>query len=502
MSQQYIWKYYCPAISTYETVISTSQPTICPNHLVPLNPDFTSIIEAEFYDVVSRGYVNIESQLADNQALKIHASDPNGGIDITAGFGGIEANTTNGIQFNGGAASNFTTSMGNLTLEATAGLVNIDAASGINCGNAASTTPVNIGTSSFTKVVNVGNNTGATAVTIRSGTGKISLNSADTTSTAIDVFSSGGIELGAVGLMRISSGNSTDSAITLDASSNGGGIVLTSGAQGIYLTSNSGPIALGSFSGGDVFVGTGAFTRAINIGNATGSTSVIINSGSGGIILSSNGGPIGIGSWSGGDVYLGTAAVSRIVEIGNTTGTTSVALHSGTGGITIGNDATTGEIQMGNVANAKVITIGNSTGTSRLFTRFGTGGHINHQEPEVALSNVSATLTIDEILSSILTISPTSDVTLTLPTATLAVGGISDAQIGDSVDFTIINNSTPTDEAFVTIAMGTGGTMVGNNLIAPSQNNAGTYFTSGSGTFRMRFTDVSGGTEAYTIYRI
>ena len=502
MSQQYVWKYYCSFIDAYETVIATAQPTICPNHAVALDPNLTTIVQSEFYDVVSRGYVNIESQLADNQALKIYASDPNGGIDITAGLGGIEANTTNSIQLTAGAASNFTTSNGNLTLEATAGLVNIISGSGMNFGNDSSATPINIGTAAFSKNVSIGNNTGTTAVAIRSGTGKILLNSADTTATAIQLYSLGGIDLEAVGLIRLASTDNTVSAITLDASFAGGGIIAASGAQGIFLTSNGGPIALGSWSGGDVYIGTASVARAINIGNSTGTTSVVVSSGSGGIVLTSNGGPIGIGSWSGGDLYLGTAAVARTINIGNSTATTSVVVSSGTGGIIIGNDANTGEIQMGNVANAKIITIGNSTGASRLVTRFGTGGHTKHQEPHVTLSDADATLTIGNILVSIFTITPTVDRILTLPTASSAVGGITGVQIGDAIDFTIINNSTPADEASITLSMGTGGTMVGNNSIAPKQNNAGTYFTSGSGTFRIRFTNISAGTEAYTVYRI
>ena len=451
--QRYLWHVYCVTEGQYVSTISDTKPTTCPNDpLHTIDPVATAIIQSRYTDITADSYLNLESQLADNQALKINASDPNGGIDIDAGFGGITVDTTNAISLNANAASNFTTTMGNLTLEATAGLVNIDAVSGINLGNGTTTTPIDIGSSANSKTINIGNDTGTTGVTLRSGTGKINLNSADTDSDAIVAYSAGGIDVDAIGLINIASANNTVSAITLDSSFGGGGMVLSSGAQGVILTSNGGPIALGS--------------------------------------------------WSGGDIYIGTAAVARTISIGNTTTTTSVNIQSGTGGIVIGNDANTGEIQIGNVANDKTVIIGNNSTNSRLFLRCGNSGCIKHQSAENALSDADHTLTIADIIKNIFTIPPTLDRTLTLDTAVNAVAGISGVQINDSIDFTIINNSIPADEAIVTIVPGTGGTLIGNGIVAPFQNSIPTYLTSGSGTFRLRFTNVTGGTEAYTLYRV
>lgn len=520
-----------------------SPPTTCPNNaLHTIDPSQTVVYDTQYKSFVAEGYINLDSSLSDNQAIKIQASNVNGGIFMTAGFGGIDIDSTNAIDLNAQAASNFTTTTGNLTLEATAGVVEINGGSGLNIGNNSTTTPIYVGTSSNTKDIQIGNNSGGTLLALRGGTGGISMNSSKTTSNAIDIYSSGGINTNAVGLINVASANNTVSAITLDASSGGGGMVLTSGTQGIILTSNGGPLALGSWSGGDLFLGTAAVARSISIGNTTGSTTITANSGTGGttisstgvinllstntttnaitldssgstggivlasgtqgIFLSSNGGPIALGSFTGGDVFIGTASIARTINIGNTTSTTALNLHAGTGGITIGNDSSTGEIQLGNTPNAKVIKIGNSTGASRLFNRFGTGGLIKHQEADVSLSDTDATLTIADILKSIFTITPTVDRTLTLPTAANAVAGISDVEVGDAIDFTIINNSTPTNEADVVIAMGTGGTLIGNNNVPPKQNNAGTFLTSGSSIFRIRFTNINSGTETYTVYRI
>lgn len=452
MSQRYVWRVYCPLQGQYVTTISDVEPTTCPNDATPVDPNLTTIMQTKFIDIISDGYVNVESQLSDNQALKLQASDVNGGIDINAGMGGITIDTPNAISIDSGASSNFTTSNGDLTISASAGLINIDAGSGMNIGNSPSTTPILIGTSANSKSITIGNNSNGTALSLLSGTGKMSFNSADISPDSISMFSSGGIDVDSSGDINLSSGSNTPNAITLDSSFNNGGIIISSGTQGIYLSSNNGPLALGSFSGGDV--------------------------------------------------YLGTAAVARTIAIGNDTNTTSVTINSGTGGITIGNNTNGGEVQIANVPYAKTIIIGNSTGSSRLINRFGTGGLIKHQESHVQLSDSDAVLTITDLLKSIFTITPTIDRTLTLPTAANAVSGISGVEVGDSIDFTIINNSAIIDEADVILNMGLGGTIEGNNNIPPKQNNTGTFFSSGSSLFRLRFTNITGGSETYTVYRI
>ena len=170
LPERFLWRVYVIGPpGRYETVISETEPTIAPSDGSPIDPNETMKLAALFIDLTTPGYVNLESQLADNQALKIRASDPNGGIDIDAGFGGITMDTTNTISLNAAAASNFTTSNGNLTLEATSGLVNIDSGSGINIGNG-TTTPVLIGTAGNVKTVELGSSFGTSTTTIHAGT--------------------------------------------------------------------------------------------------------------------------------------------------------------------------------------------------------------------------------------------------------------------------------------------------------------------------------------------
>ena len=167
--ERYVWRVYVPSRSAYETVISETEPTTAGDGAA-IDMNETIKLQSLFIDLSTPGYLNLESTLSDNQAVTINASDINGGIRVLSGIGGILVGTTNAIALNAAAASNFTTTNGNLTLEATAGLVNIDAVSGINIGNNATTTPILIGTSANVKTVEIGNSTGTSSTTINAGT--------------------------------------------------------------------------------------------------------------------------------------------------------------------------------------------------------------------------------------------------------------------------------------------------------------------------------------------
>ena len=447
----------------FESTISAGDKTTLDGLVASHVPEPTNSIQSV------PGYIELNSSLADNGAIRLFASNSAGGIDVDAGLGGIKMDTTNGLLLGAAAASNFTTTNGNLELEATnsgaGGLINIDADSGLNIGadastNATNTPIINIGSSATAKTITVGNQTSTTTLALQGGTGGVDIDttgqfnitSSSTTADAIKFNTSGGIDADATGTINFSTASSVGGAITLDAAFGGGGITISSGIQGI----------------------------AVN----------------------SNGGLIGIGHWSGGNVEIGTAAVARTLTLGNVTSTTSVVLNSGTGGITIGNNTNSGEIQIGNVSNAKTLIVGNNTGSSRLFTRWGTGGNVKYQGAETSLTDSSQTLTMTHLLTQILTIGPTANRTLTMPTAADAVSAINNVQVNDSIDFTILHTTTSASDPFITLAMGSGGSSVGFLDIHPKTNNAGTYFGSGSATFRLRYTNVTASSEAYTLYRI
>ena len=127
------------------------------------------------------------------------------------------------------------------------------------------------------------------------------------------------------------------------------------------------------------------------------------------------------------------------------------------------------------------------------------GTKINPGVPQAAIGG-TGTLTIAMILKQILEEDPAGAATWTLPTAALAVAGVEGAEIGDCLDFWVINTDATNDVA-ITIAAGTGGTLVGNMEVESPETTA-EKISSGSGMFRLRFTGVASGSEAYTVYRL
>jgi hypothetical protein len=595
--QRFLWRVFCLFTNTYEVTISETEPTVCPVDGQAIDSTATVILQSQYKDISTVGYINIDSSLADNNAIRISASDTNGGIDINAGFGGITVDTTNTISLDAASASNFTTTLGNLDLEATdagsGGLINIDADAGVNIGsdasaNATNTPIVNIGSSANSKTITIGNMTGTTTVNVLTGSGGFNVDTATGGTISLDAMASAcnftinttgdgqDLNLAVLGstnssIILTSQGTGADAikldtvgGLTVDAVS---GITMSSGSSasfsmvggsgGVLINTaggSGGAIGLGNFTGGDMFIGNAAVARTITFGNSTGATTVNLASGTGGFnVDTATGGPISLdatGSISNftvtttGDAQDLTIAItgttdSSIILSSSGTGADSIRLFatggididctgnytldtgssssinfvsgsagvlintaSGSGGaIGIGN-FNGGDMFIGNAAVARTITFGNSTGATRIFARWGTGGLVTHQSTAVNITG-STTATTSDLLAGIITGTPSAaHFTLTLPTAANIVSGISGVTVDDCIDFIIINSSTPTDEKDIIIAVNTGGTLVGYDTVNTFSNLAGTYFTSGSGIFRLRLTNVSSSTEAYTVYRI
>lgn len=143
---------------------------VIPNHVPVTNPNN--------FTVDQTGFIVLDSSLADNRAIQIRASNLAGGIDVDVGNGGFTLDSTNTISFNGQAESNFTVTGGNLILNSTDALVNINGGNGINIGNENVNQPVNISTSGE-RVTTIGNTNGNSRVDINGATG-INLNTPGT----------------------------------------------------------------------------------------------------------------------------------------------------------------------------------------------------------------------------------------------------------------------------------------------------------------------------------
>ena len=69
------------------------------------------------------------------------------------------------------------------------------------------------------------------------------------------------------------------------------------------------------------------------------------------------------------------------------------------------------------------------------------------------------------------------------------------------IDFTVINTGTASEDEIITLSAGSGGTLVGSGGVL-TVNAVDNAFSSGSGLFRIRFTNVTSGSEAYVCYRL
>ena len=88
------------------------------------------------------------------------------------------------------------------------------------------------------------------------------------------------------------------------------------------------------------------------------------------------------------------------------------------------------------------------------------------QQPAPTALAATATLTTAQLLTGIVTTSGTVAITLTLPTGTLSDAGVTGPAlpVNGSFDWTVINTGTSTGA--VTMAAGTGHTIVGSTAVA------------------------------------
>lgn len=100
----------------------------------------------------------------------------------------------------------------------------------------------------------------------------------------------------------------------------------------------------------------------------------------------------------------------------------------------------------------------------------------------------TATLTIAQLLTGVLNATPTAAAAYALPSAALAVAGVPGARVGDAIDFLIENRSGGANT--ITVSAGSGGTAKGTMTVA---QNIVRRFT-------LIFTNVTGASEAYTVY--
>ena len=301
----------------------------------------------------------------------------------------VSANGSNALTLTGGAASNWTTTAGLLTIQGAGGVTistpNVSGASSsisvqggnsssgtagnvsIDTGTTSTGTPtVNVGATNA-KAVQIGNNSSNPAVTIASGTGAISIGTGGQNRT-IDIGTGAAVQTITIG--------STTSSSSLALRSGTGNLSITTQGTGTIGVGNNAvaqTIAVGNSTGattvsvdcgtGACNFGTTATAHATSVGSTNGASSLTLQAGTGNLSITTQGT---------GQLNVGANAVAQTITVGNTTGATSLLLQAGTGGLDITTQGT-GTLDIGNNAVAQTINLGNGTGATTVSVLCGTG---------------------------------------------------------------------------------------------------------------------------------
>jgi hypothetical protein len=120
--------------------------------------------------------------------------------------------------------------------------------------------------------------------------------------------------------------------------------------------------------------------------------------------------------------------------------------------------------------------------------------------PTTSVGTGAQTITISMLLSQVIEEDPEGSAAWTLDTPALCVSGVPQVSVGDCIDFYIVNNASSTVDEPITITMPSGGTAVGNMIVEAAMVSG--EVNSGSGHFRLRFTNVTSSSETYSVYRL
>lgn len=124
--------------------------------------------------------------------------------------------------------------------------------------------------------------------------------------------------------------------------------------------------------------------------------------------------------------------------------------------------------------------------------KFAEGLFLNRAQPNAQIATAAAvTYGAGDLLAGLILRDPAGGSrTDVLPTAALLLRAIAGAEIGTTIEFVVQNDADAAET--ITISAGTGGTTSGTMTIAQSNSK----------TFRLTFTNITPGSEAYTVYNV
>lgn len=117
-------------------------------------------------------------------------------------------------------------------------------------------------------------------------------------------------------------------------------------------------------------------------------------------------------------------------------------------------------------------------------------------------TTVTSTLKGEQIRLGTVTVDPVGDKQFTVEAASTLIKSFPRPYYkGMTMDFDLINRSDAADTSeVITVVAGTGGTAVGHMELRSAQSDT-SIVSSGSAIFKIEFTDVASGSEAYNVIR-
>lgn len=245
-----------PGVATFSDLNATGT--------LALDGDAAASISTSSGDITidsNAGSLVLDGGEAAADAILLDASNAAGGIDINAGTGGITIDSDDAISIDAAAASNFSTSAGDITIQASAASVNI-------IGNEDDAACVFIeadGGTSERVHIHSDQGTGADSIFLESDVGGITLTSGLASADAINLSATGGgVDVDCAGQMNLASSQNAGDAIRINAS--GGGIDMdAAGGAGEDISIVN--------SGGSIFIQGGENDAACVLIEADGGTS-------------------------------------------------------------------------------------------------------------------------------------------------------------------------------------------------------------------------------------
>lgn len=408
------------------------------------------------------GSVIIDGGEAVADAILLDASNAAGGIDIDAGTGGITIDSGDAISIDAAAASNFTASAGDVTIQATTGSVNVNALE-----NAAQAIYLHAnGGTSETIQLHADQGTATNSVYLLSDVGGITLTATGSGDTnAIDINApAGGVDVDAAGQVNIASGQNAASAVVIAASAGGIDITATgAAAEDLDLTCTNGSV---NITAGE-----------------TDAAAMTMQAASGGLDIDC---ALSI------DIASSQAAATAIqMDASNAAG--GITMAAGTGGILIGNQADCTTIDVGDLAPtaSRTITIGGGTVVTASVT------DLIDIAPDGATTNADSVKQVDILTGTV----ATGQSLLNLATGAITSGTHTvSIQSGNAAAGTVACNiSTGTGTKTVNVGNADANTTINLDGVLAVNNNVNANVTINDGTSTGTVTVGSANAGAITV---